>query len=295
MGESPGQPQARLLRLADLLDDALVDAEDRHQARAEGKPLGALTGLPKLDTELGGALAPGLHILHGAPGTGKTAFALQAAASCRCPALFVTCEMAPVELLRRLAARVTGEYLGRFKSGEFTRATAERHFTRALEAAPMLALVDATAAPAKPGDLLDFAEATRRLAPGNPHLLIVVDSVHSWTRAWQADAPEYEALNTGLNALRETAHRLNAALLGIGERNRGSMQSGGQSAAAGTRVFEYSSETVLSLQREKDARPDAQGETDLTLTLEKNRNGYQGKTISLLFHGALQRFREENG
>lgn len=291
MADTPA-PQARLYGLADLVADAVADAERRHDARQAGRPLGPTTGLRALDRELGAALAEGLHVLHGAPGAGKTAFALQVACSCQCPALYLTCEMPPVELLRRIAARVTGEFLGRFKTGEQSPDTARRLFTEAASAAPLVCILDATCAPVRPGELLDFAQAARNVAPDNPHLLIVVDSVHSWARAWQADATEYETLNAGLSALRELAQRLGAAVVGIGERNRAN-RDGGLSATAGTRVFEYGSETLLSLERDKDARPDAQDELPISLRMEKNRHGVPGKVIHLHFKGACQTFRED--
>src|SRR4051794_21962781 len=83
-------PAPRLLRLRDLAVDLAADAEARHAARAAGTPLGPVTSLPRLDDRLGAALPPGLHSLHGQPGVGKTAFLLQVAAQCGCPALFVT-------------------------------------------------------------------------------------------------------------------------------------------------------------------------------------------------------------
>ena len=112
----------RLYPLGDLLEAWVADAEAAFAARLAGTPRGPLTGVARLDSALGGFLAPGLHILHGEPGTGKTAFALQVAASCGSPALFVTTEMGPLELLRRITARVTNTYLGRLKSGELTAA-----------------------------------------------------------------------------------------------------------------------------------------------------------------------------
>src|SRR5262245_6513362 len=115
---SPELP--RLLRLGDLLDDWQADAQAVHDARVNGTPRGPLTGLATLDQQLGGALAPGLHILHGQPGIGKTAFGLQVAASCGCPALYLTLEMSPLELLRRIAARETDTFLGRFRTGELS-------------------------------------------------------------------------------------------------------------------------------------------------------------------------------
>jgi replicative DNA helicase len=96
----------------------VADAQAAHTAHATGQPRGAQTRLPQLDGILGGFLAPGVHLLQAAPGAGKTAFCLQAAADCGFPALFVTAEMPPLALFRRLIARATGTYLGRLQSGE---------------------------------------------------------------------------------------------------------------------------------------------------------------------------------
>ena len=60
---------------------------------SRGSPGGPVTGLAPVDIALGGYLAEGLHILHGAPGTGRTALSLQIAATCGAAALFVTAEM----------------------------------------------------------------------------------------------------------------------------------------------------------------------------------------------------------
>src|ERR687889_303094 len=102
----------RLLRLNDLLDAWTVDATAAHEAYTTGTPRGPVTALPALDRELGGALQPGLHLLHAGPGAGKTALALQIAATCGTPALFVSAETSALELLRRHTARVTATYLG---------------------------------------------------------------------------------------------------------------------------------------------------------------------------------------
>src|SRR5262245_30394171 len=61
----PGTP--RLLRLGDLLADLRADVEAAHLARVTGQARGPVTGLPPLDQELGGHLAPGVHIPHGGP------------------------------------------------------------------------------------------------------------------------------------------------------------------------------------------------------------------------------------
>lgn len=282
---------APLLLLSDLRERFAADLAARHDARAGGRPLGPLVGLGQIDRAIGGALLPGLHFLHGSPGSGKTAFALQAAASCQCPALFVSCEMSPLELVRRIAARVTGEYLGRFKSGEIPPAKGLALFDRAAAAAPLLGLLDATARPVPPGDLYRRA-ADLRASLGGEHVLIVVDSLHSWAESALPVENEYEALNTAVSKLREIAGRLNCPVLAIAERNRAAMKAGGQSAGAGTRKIEYASESVIELDRSPEAVPDANDSVEVKLTLSKNRNGATTAGLRLRFRGACQEFTE---
>src|SRR5437870_1385454 len=165
--------QPRLLRLRSLLDEWEADAEAAHLAHTTGTPRGPLTNLGSLDRELGGALAPGLHVVHASPGVGKTAFCLQIAATSPFPALYLTCEMAPLELFRRHTARVTGTYLGRLKSGEFDPQYSLSLAQRAAAAAPMLAFGDATHAWAPPDWQRDSAGIVKGEAS---HVLLVVDS-----------------------------------------------------------------------------------------------------------------------
>jgi replicative DNA helicase len=281
--------QLRLLRLADLLGEWEAEAVAAHEALRTGQPRGAVTGLPRLDQELGGALAHGLHVVHGGPGVGKTALALQIAASCRCPAIYVTCEMGVLELFRRLVARVTNTFLGRLKSGELEPVASTTLARQAVVAAPSLALVDATQAFASPDWLSQAVIAVRR---ESPHALVVIDSIHSWAESGPIEVSEYEGLNFGLNALRHLTTRVHCAVIGVAERNRGSMANGGLSASAGSRKFEYGGETVWDLSRREDAVLDAAGEVPVTLNIVKNRNGSPNRKVELLFHGALQRWRE---
>jgi replicative DNA helicase len=270
----------RLMQLSQLLGEWEADAQTAFDARVNGVARGPVTGLVKLDAVLGGLLAPGLHIVHGSAGVGKTAFALQAATSCGCPALYVTCEMRPLELFRRITARVTDTFLGRLKSGELAPADS-----------PELALADATQVFADVAWLRTAAEAARGPAR---HLLLVVDSLHSWSEGASDALTEYDALNAAIAALRTLAGALECPVLAIAERNRMSMKTGGLSASAGSRKFEYGAETVIGLAAEqgKTAPPPAQGEESVVLSVEKNRSGAAGKHVDLYFHGALQRFRE---
>ncbi len=278
------EPTARLCQLSDALGALRCDADAAHQSHTTGQPRGAVSGIVSLDREMSGAFAPGVHFLHGNAGTGKTALCLQIAANAQCPALFVTCEMATPELLRRLTARVTQTFLGRLKSGEMSGTDVERLALQACQSSPDLAFVDATIGPASPSFIYNCAQIVQK---DSQHLLVVVDSLHSWVQGIAGEHSEYEALNAGVSALQQLAHRLNCAILVACERNRDSMKGGGINAGAGTRKIEYGAETVIDLERDSKQTEDASGEVEIKLTLAKNRHGTAGKPILLKFHGAL--------
>ncbi|MCX6344904.1 MAG: AAA family ATPase [Armatimonadetes bacterium] len=291
----PDQP--RIYRLGDLLEEWDTFAQEAYDAKQGNKPLGITTGLDKVDEAIGGAFQPGLHSLQGGPGVGKTAFALQVAAACDFPALYVTCEMTPLELLRRIAARVTGTFLGKFKSGELTPEQSKEHVCRAIVACQNVAILDLTRgyAPAFASgsnpDELNLYDLADTLRGDYQHVLIVVDSLHSYADKAQTEAKEYDYLNTAIGSLRSLAAALNCPVLSIAERNRQGMETGGISAGAGTRKIEYSAESVMELNSVNDI-PDASGELSVILKLSKNRNGIIGRPIELRFNGAIQRFRE---
>lgn len=251
-----------------------------------------MTGLSRLDSALGMEMEPGLHHVHGNAGTGKTALALQIAAACGCPALYVTCEMRALELLRRITARVTATFLGKFKTGELAPDCSAKLVRDAIQMVPDLALLDATEAPASAMQIRELAKFCKPPPPASPHLLIVVDSLNSWAEGACPDLPEYERLGVALAALRQIAAELMCPVLVINERNRASMKEGGLNAGAGTRGIEYGAASVIDLSREKDAKEDANGEVTVTLKLDKNRNGPTSKPMILKFHGALQRYKE---
>ncbi len=283
----PDKP--RLCRFADVLGEVEADARAAFEARVNKTPRGPVIGLERVDAELGGVLPPGPSILLGNTGTGKTAFSLQAAASCQCPALYVSCEMSPVELLRRHMARVCSEYLNRFKSGEMPPVEVMQKARQAAAAAPLLSLVDATRAYASPTYLRDVAEIARG---DSRHLLIVIDSLHAWIESSPIGGPEYDAINAGLAALRTLSYQLACPMLIICELNRASMKAPDVNSGAGTRRIEYGAETVLILDRKENAQQDGAYEVEVNLKFAKNRHGAAGRTTKLLFNGALQRFKE---
>ncbi len=245
MSESTDFQKAPLLRLRDALCDFDRDALAAHTARSTGQARGPQSGFASLDRHLGEALAPGVHGIQGNAGAGKTAFALQLAARCGFPALFVTCEMAPGELLRRHAARETGTFLGKFKTGELAPDVAHSLALRAIERAPGLCFLDATRAPAPRAHLAQCAQIVKGEASG---VLVVVDSLQSWAEGLAGfdehggaiadfrSAGEYEMLNLAVKALRGLAHELNAPVVFVSEQNRDGMKCRARERGAGSHI-----------------------------------------------------------
>ena len=287
--EMVSAPPPPLFRLEDIIQRVVGEATQAHEARLAERPLGPVTGLKKVDEKMSGRLPPGLVPILGNTGAGKSAFGLQVSTSCGCPSLYISCEMSCAELFRRHMARVCNEYLNRFKSGEMPPSEVEAKAYQAAQAAPQLAIMDATQSYPSPPHILQVAEAVRG---ESDHLLIVMDSLHSWVESSASGVTEYEALNAGLARLREIAQYLTCPLLVISERNRASAESGGVNAGAGTRRIEYGAEIVFDLHREKDAVPGGQGEVPVSLRFAKNRHGAPGETVPLHFYGALQKFQE---
>jgi len=291
----PKAPKVTLL--SDLISDFVADTEAAATARASGHPRGPVTHLRDLDNALGGYLAPGLHILQASPGAGKTAFALQVAATCGFPALFVSAEMGLLEIFRRLVSRATGTFLGKLKTGELGAPEARRLAVLTAEKAAHLALMDGTLSYATPALIRDAAEALRERA-GAKHVLIVLDSIQMWARSARGASAdlltvgEYDLINAGLNAAARIGSDLACPIFAVSHRNRvGNKSDGGLHASKGSGDLEYMAETVVDLAR-KDEQPDAAGEVEVKLTIHKNRHGVPGVSIPIRFCGRVQEFRE---
>lgn len=274
--------------LADLARAAEESAARAEAARVAGRQLGPTTGIGGLDAAVGGFLEAGLHQLLGGTGVGKTAFALQVAAACGVPCLYLTAEMAPVELFRRVAARVNGTFLDRFRSGELDAGARGRLFAAAVAACPQLWIADGTEVPATLDQIADTLATIR----GDAVPLMVVDSLHEWaSTVAPPEKSEYDALNWALLQLRNFARREGVAVLSLAERNRASMASGGLNAAAGTRKFEYGAHSVLDLQVAENA-VEGQWPRRIDLRLHKNRSGSAGQKVALEFDGRVQTYTE---
>ena len=289
--------QQPLVRFSDLLGNVTEYAEAANMAHRTGTPRGPVTCIPSLTRALGGCLEVGTHVVLGAPGAGKTAFVMQTAAQCGFPSLFVTCEMSPRELLFRHTARVlhdqdprTRVTLSKLKSGSLSPEQVLDYVRQGIRAAPKLCLVDATRDAVSPSTIAELGSLARG---DEKHLLIVIDSLHSWVSAYAEGLTEYEALGAGILALNRIAAELRCPVLYISERNRAHMKNGGQSSGAGNRKIEYGCEAELDMGLDPDndaQKPDENGFVSYPMIVRKNRHGGRGREVQVKFLGPFQKF-----
>lgn len=287
-----GRPLARPVALADLVGELIADAEATLQAAADGQPRGPLTGLPHLDANIGGCLRPGLHVVTGDPGSGKTALALQAAARCGFPALYVTAEQSPLELLRKLIARETETELDSVRAA--TPVTIRELAKQTVAAVPMLTFLDATMGAAPAEQLVPLAEAHRDRWHAR-HVLLAIDAAQPWARGIGMGA-DIEVQEAGISSLVGVAARLKAPILVLSHRNRASTQAKGgktMTAAKGTADYEHLAETVVHLTRQEDEEQSFSGFTERQIDayLAKNRHGRSDVTLTFTFTEETQAFR----
>ena len=282
-----------IFTLDSIEGELVADVTMRNEAKTSGRNFGPVTPWPEMTKEYGGAIPAGMHVVMGGSGVGKTAYALQLAACCECPALYVSCEMGRVELFRRLVARTTSTFLGRLKDGDLTAAQARTLAARAAATARQMAIVDATQIPASRAFIQRSAVALRERHSA-PFVLVVIDSMHSWAESHAGVTDEREAVAQACREMRTLASVLEGPVMAIAETSRASsnLKPGDDriGSGAGSRKIEFGSESVLYL--ETKAEEGFSGERQITARFEKNRHNSKGRRVELKFHGALQRYEE---
>ena len=135
VGAAPmeGTPEAEVARAAAELSEQrvgtwLADAWERLLARGRGEERPIPTPWPVVDQALSGGIWPGLHVLVGGTGTGKSQWALQLALHAALqgtPVLYIGLELGRVDLAARLLGLISHRrwsrlYLGRDGQGRTT-------------------------------------------------------------------------------------------------------------------------------------------------------------------------------
>ena len=287
---------------SDIIGSVLRDALERRLKREEtGRPvIGVPTGLSRLDEILGG-LEPGLTILSGAPGCGKTTLAMQIAGSAAAagyPVVYATYENAPANLaLKALCARA-GMTPRDVRRGYADMAKLEEAALVWRPIASRIALIEGG------GTLTMTHLRAMMLRAMNTHGtaggLLVVDYLQLAAKGSQelgnlgTVRERVEAIGS---QLRDIATRLNVPVLALAAQNRAAGDYGGGKGKAAldslkeSGDLEYGADAVLFLTHDPE-RPAIDPMRAITLTIAKNRHGETG-SIPLLFHAAHGIIREE--
>jgi len=300
-GELTGGAAGDLQDNADVTAAVLEEAKEaREHYQATGDPIrGVKTGIGRLD-EITGGLQPGLTILSGGPGIGKTTLALQIgadAASEGVPTLYVTFENSPRQLVLKGMGRVGG-----VNPKEVRRGTVPLKETKA-----------AAKEWREKGRRLSFIEGRSDLSPGQirgkarrwmnrfaaDRCLVVVDYLQLYAKAAQeldgSDTLRERVERMG-QRLRELAMQLRSPVLAIASQNRGAKYSDGGRANLDTLKesgdLEYGAD-VVGILTEPDDRQATDPAAAVDLTVAKNRNGETGR-VELIFRPDRGTMRPES-
>lgn len=274
----------------------------RGTAAPDGAPRRAVpTGFGFLDQAMGG-WRTGLHLVSGAPGSGKSAFALHAAAAAArqgFPVLYAGFELELDVLVLRLLCREAGLDLRQALDGALDGAQVQA----ACDAQrPLFDRIDLLRAE----PLLDMASlnklARETLARASADVgLIVVDYLQVWA-AGNRDFSEFRHEIAKLTAaLRHLAVDLDSPVLALSSQSRQAQGEPLLSSLEGTSDLEYTADSVTFLiQVERPARQNSYGGADeaaaasrtISLNLRKNRFGDTGSRV-VRFLPATGAFKED--
>jgi replicative DNA helicase len=282
---------AGTLRLnEEVTSEVLEEArEARDEYQASGDPIrGVRTGIGHLDEIIGG-LQPGLTIISGGPGIGKTTLALQIAAdaaSGEVPTLYITFENSPRQLVLKGMGRVGDVNPRDVRRGTVPIKQTQRAAKKWRKKARRLGFIEGRA-DLNPGQVR--GKARRLMAQFSAEeCLIVVDYLQLYAKAAEylsgSDSLRERVEQMG-QRLRELSMRLRSPVVAISSQSRAAGYSSGGSADLDTLKesgdLEYGADVVAIL-TEPEERQATDPATPVDLTVAKNRNGETGE-VKLIF------------
>lgn len=267
------------------------------------KPCGR-TGLPSLDSMLGGGLYPEVYVLAAEPGAGKTTLALQiadyVASYGNRKVLYVSVEMSASQLVAKSLSRVVAERniypplsvrdVMRMDASNLDAIEAAVNIYRQ-ETAPNIATLDhRLTVEGIAGIYTALADMTAALP------LLVIDYLQIMPRDNEAGTTsDYQHHTANMRALCSIASCYRVPVLVISSKNRANRRSKGTDALSGSSDIEYGAATVMFLavdgEGEEQEQNQARADRPVTLTISKNRFGACG-SVPLVFLAKESRFIE---
>ena len=282
-----GRADSGAVELRAALPRALAELEalgDKSGPRA-----GISTGLREIDSILGGWRPGEMISLAGRTGTGKTAFALNAAyaaARAGVPVLFVALEMDAVSLARRLI-QISGGVMPRRLEVGF-QADTERRKTK--DAGSLLEGLPIWIADSPRQTLWSIRSEARRFKARHETCLVILDYIQltAPTRE-QRRLGRFEFVGEVSTGIKQLAREIHAPILSLAQLNRSA-----ESAKDGYQLLNHLRESG-SLEQDSDAvitLANLEGNGDraeVAVTIAKHRHGRTGD-VAVLFDKSTQRF-----
>ena len=268
------------------IDEILADAMDRLDARVrgEGQEGTVETGFTDLDRMTGGLHASELVILAARPSMGKTAFAMNIAENVvmksRKPALFVSLEMASIELIERMLCSVAKVNGHRLRNG--TLATEDRK--RLVKVAGELSTVPLFIDDSPTRNVSEIAGAARRIKRRENGLGLIVVDYLQLIQPDSANDPRQEQVAKIARRLKGLARELKAPILCLSQLNRQAEDSRDHrpklSHLRESGAIEQDADVVMFVHREsyfqKGQPEEEDNQNDALIIIEKQRNGPTG-------------------
>jgi replicative DNA helicase len=268
------------------IDEILGKAIDRMESRAAGETQEGTvdTGFTDLDNMTGGLHGSELVILAARPSMGKTAFAMNiaehVAMKCRQPTLFISLEMAAIELIERLlcsVAKVNGHQL---RAGTLAADARKRLVKGAGDLHTVPLFIDDS--PTR--NVSEIAGAARRIKRREGSLGLVVIDYLQLIQPDSPNDPRQEQVAKMARRLKGLARELKVPILCLSQLNRQAEDSRDHrpklSHLRESGAIEQDADVVMFVHREAyyhKGNPDAEvSEHDAVIIIEKQRNGPTG-------------------
>ena len=286
-----------LVPTSDLLAGVVADAKARADRReATGSSImGLPTGFGRLDDLLNG-LEPGLLILAGRPGMGKTTLANLIGAKVAetgVPVLYVSYENSRDSLILKHLCRLSGIPETKVRRGLADPVVLGVMAQQFGAKAASLYYIEATAGTTVESIRAQGLQLRRR--HNSDSCLVIVDYLQK-----MAPTAGFDGLRENVGAiasqLRDLSRSLNAPVLALASLNRAGYEEGKMAGMANLKEsgeIEYGADVVMLLNEGKSDGPPMGDGKPVTLRIAKNRGGEAGTDVALVFRPSTGDFREQ--
>ena len=268
------------------IDEVLTEAMDRLDARVRGEAMEGTveTGFTDLDRMTGGLHASELVILAARPSMGKTAFAMNicehVVTKSRKPTLFISLEMAAIELIERLLCSVAKVNGHKLKNGTLPAEDRKRMVKTASELSQAPLFIDDS--PTR--NVSEIAGAARRIKRRCGELGLIVIDYLQLIQPDSASDPRQEQVAKIARRLKGLARELKTPVLCLSQLNRQAEDSRDHrpklSHLRESGAIEQDADVVMFVHREsyfQKGQPEEEvNQHEALIIVEKQRNGPTG-------------------